>query len=103
MRTPEEFGEQLMAYEEAANDASDMHGNYTLSTARCAVLHEELLGEYKQVYELARELAKEVLDEARCNTQYFASYGDSYSDMPGGKKVFDLLDKARAAGLLEGK
>ena len=57
MRTPEEFGEQLMAYEEAANDASDMHGNYTLSTERCRVLSAQLTNEYKQVYGLARELA----------------------------------------------
>ena len=103
LRTDPEFGEQLMAYEEAANDASDMHGNYTLSTARCAVLHEELLGEYKQVYELARELA-EMLDEATNELiEDLASYGVSYQELPRGKRKCDLLDKARAAGLLEGK
>lgn len=46
----------------------------------------------------------EALDEAvDGDVQYFASYGENHYDFPMGKRHIDLLDKARAAGLLEVK
>ena len=50
---------------------------------------------------LARELA-EALDEATNELiEDLASYGVSYQELPRGKRKCDVLDKARAAGLLE--